>query len=257
MNIGLIGDIDGGRIGFRTGPAGLNRNRKTVVLVHGAGGNSENFQLLLPLLDREVNAVALDLPGHGQTPGPARSTAGEYARWVDRVLDLWNLSPVLAGHSMGGAVAIELALMRPGGLAGLVLLGSGAWIDVNPALFDGLENDFSGIVEKLNRWCHAKSVDPLILERNLSRWRQNEPATLMSDFQASQFDRREDVGRIDCPTLVVHGDRDKMVPLRNAEYARDHIPGARMRVFAETGHMLAEEQPEGLAEILIGFVRNL
>ncbi|MBW1714198.1 MAG: alpha/beta fold hydrolase, partial [Deltaproteobacteria bacterium] len=131
------------KIGYLTGAQGLIAARPTIVFIHGAGSSALAWQGLLSALGRKFNALALDLPGHRQTPGPPRRTAAAYAAWLKSALDQlraeFEPDPcLLAGHSMGGAIAQSFELAHPGDLAGLVLIGTGAKLPVNPKILKGV-----------------------------------------------------------------------------------------------------------------------
>jgi pimeloyl-ACP methyl ester carboxylesterase len=107
-----------------------------LVLVHGAGGTHRHWpEELRALPGRRV--LALDLPGHGGSPGPSLSSIGAYARSVLAALDALEIpSAVLAGHSMGGAIALTLALEAPSRVAGLALVATGAKLRVSKFVLD-------------------------------------------------------------------------------------------------------------------------
>ena len=104
-----------------------------LVLVHGAGGT----HLLWPAALRrlaETSVYALDLPGHGRSEGSAQPRIDRYAEAVDDFLQTIGLhQAVIAGHSMGGAVALQLGLDYPGRIAGLVLIATGPRLPVAPS----------------------------------------------------------------------------------------------------------------------------
>ena len=117
-----------------------------LVFVHGAGGSHLNWPPQLRRL-AGANTYALDLPGHGQSEGQGRTSISAYADFVAAFLETLGLEKVtLVGHSMGGATALDLALRYPEGLAGLVLVGSGARLRVAPAILDGIRQDFQAAV---------------------------------------------------------------------------------------------------------------
>jgi pimeloyl-ACP methyl ester carboxylesterase len=228
--------------------SGTNPIGPPLVLVHGAGGDLMHWPTdLRRLPGRRVFAV--DLPGHGKTGGTTLGDIASYAEAVNAWADGLGLRRfVLAGHSMGGAIALELALRRPARLAGLILLSTGPRLRVAPQILAGIQNDFEGTVELLVRWMYGEGTDPNLLRLGARRLREIRPEVLHADFAACDaFDRREDVGRIETSTLVVCGDADVMTPLKSSQFLHNQIVGSELVVIAGAGHMAALQQPRVVA----------
>ena len=260
MSITLSQTINGQPIGFETGPRGIEPGRPTLVLVHGSGGSRLSWRLQLPALDNDLNVVALELPGHGQTPGPFLTSVADCAAWVAQVLSAWNLpqAPVLAGHSLGGAIAVEAGLTRPDLLGGLILVGTGAHLPVNPALIDGLTQNFQETIPLVMKWAFSKTVDPKLKDEAIQLMLQLDPAVLINDFVAcDRFDRRADLGRITLPTLIVCGRQEKMTPPPLSEELLAGIKGSRLEFIDNAGHEVMEEQPETFNRVVADFVKSL
>ena len=190
-------------VGYAVGPKGIRTDSRTVVLIHGAGGSKDVWAGQLAGLDNGLNVVALDLPGHGQTPGPPPQSIGEMADFTTEVLEAWNLPRplVLGGQSMGAAVALELALTRPELVDGLVIIGSGASLPVNPALFDGLAADFEGTVGVVIKWAVDKSAPESVRDACVLGMIDAGVDAVTAGFRAcAAFDRRKDVSGLNKPT---------------------------------------------------------
>jgi pimeloyl-ACP methyl ester carboxylesterase len=247
-------------IGRRQGAQGARPGRPTLVFLHGAGGSSQSWQGLLSALGRRVNALALDLPGHGQTPGPGLTSVAAYADWLAQALDFLgpDLGPViLAGHSMGGAIAQAYALARPGRLAGLALLGTGARLPVNPKILGGLLADFERTVGLVIKWCFFID-NPRLREESLTLMKAAGPATLHGDFRAcSTFDLTADLPRLSLPTLVLTGQEDKMTTPAMAQELAGLIPGARLSLIPQAGHLVMLEQPQPVIATVGEFTAGL
>ena len=120
-------------VGYKTGEKGISPDRPTLVLIHGAGGSSQTFLHQLRRLDRTMNVVAVELPGHGNTPGPGRDTISGHAAWMEEILSSFPIeSFFLGGHSMGGAICQELALRSSLPLKGIILISTGEELHVSP-----------------------------------------------------------------------------------------------------------------------------
>jgi len=228
-----------------------------LVLLHGAGGSR---LLWPPQLRRLPGAMVytLDLPGHGRSGGQACDTVTSYAEAIVAFLDEVGIArAVIAGHSMGGAIALTLALDFPDRVAGLVLVASGARLRVAPAVLDGLHADFAGAVELLNRLTWSPGISPALVERGRQALLEAGLAVLLSDLTAcDRFDVMERLGGIAAPTLVVAGSADVLTPLKYARFLAEHIPAARCEVVEDAGHMLMLERPAEVTRAVRGFLGN-
>ena len=115
---------------------GADPGSPPLLLIHGAGGSRLHWP---PGIRRLTGwrVLAIDLPGHGDSPGPGERSIEAYTGCVLEWLDEYGVERVIpAGHSMGGAIALTLALQAPDRLAGMVLVGSGARLRVAPSILE-------------------------------------------------------------------------------------------------------------------------
>ena len=250
------------KIGYLTGSQGLDPKRPTVVFIHGAGGSAWSWMGLLSAVGRKVNTLALDLPGHGESPDQACDSIEGYAEWLAQALEELKTQLgldrfILAGHSMGGAVSQVFDLTFPGKAAGLVLIGTGATLPVNPQLLEGLLNDFDNTVALVNKWCFF--VDNKALkEESLKLMKLAGPETLYADFKAcSRYSTTETVGQIDKPALIIVGEADKMTPVEMAEFLNVKIKGSSLEIIPGTGHMVMVEKPHPVIDLITGFAEKV
>lgn len=249
--------VDGQPLVYRLSQNDVTGRRPPLVLVHGAGGTHMHWPAALRRLP-EHPVYALDLPGHGKSPGPGRDTIAAYRDLVYGFFQALGLqAAVLAGHSMGGAIAQDFALHYPQRLHGLVLVGTGARLRVAPAILDGIRADFPATVRAIADGVHAPTVPDQIKRLYVQRLLEVDPTVLYGDFYAcDRFDLRADVGRIETPALVVCGALDTMTPPRFSEYLAQTLPNARLRMIPQAGHMVALEAPEAVAAAVVEFLRQ-
>jgi pimeloyl-ACP methyl ester carboxylesterase len=219
-----------------------------LVLVHGAGGSAELWQPQLDGLGDAAHLVAPDLPGHGPLGGPGGPSIAAYAEWLEAFLDaLGTGRVVLAGHSMGGAVAQTLALARSERLAGLILVGTGARLRVLVRILELLrERPVEGLslIRELSYAAGTPRERVAVADRVL---REGAPLVTLGDLLAcDRFDVRERLGDIRIPTLVVTGAEDRLTPLKYGRFLASAIPGARLVEVAGAGHFPQLEQPEAV-----------
>lgn len=233
-------------------------NLPSLLCLHGSGGRAREFGPLLRGLAGRCNPAALDLPGHGDTPGPGCQRVEDYAAWLAAYLEAGAVRPVLLGHSLGGAIGLTLALQRPELLRGLILEGSGARLRVMPAILEGLAQDFASTVKLVASAVMAPEAPQDLkakFEQDLGR---TSPQVILGDFTAcDRFDLMERLGQVALPCLVLVGDQDRLTPLKYGRFLAEGIPGANLLVIEGAGHMLHWEKPEQTGQIVASFLAQL
>lgn len=228
-----------------------------LALIHGAGGDHLYWPPeIRRLAGRRVYAI--DLPGHGKSRGRGEQSIQDYAGKVREWLGATgHRRAVLGGHSMGGAIALSLALDYPDCAAGLALIGSGACLRVNPALLEMLADPekYSQAVEAIIRWSFSPQAPTRLVQLAASRMAQTAPGVLYQDLVAcNNFDVSERLAEIHLPTLVICGSADKMTPLRLSSQLTAGIPEAQLETIPEAGHMVMLEQPQAVAAAMAKFL---
>jgi pimeloyl-ACP methyl ester carboxylesterase len=245
----------------------MQTNPPTPVFIHGAGSNAgfwHEQQTAFP------GAHFLTLPGHfdphtREVAGEGMSTIEEYASWVENYVREARLDRVvLNGHSMGGAIALTLALRKPNWLCGLVLTGTGARLRVDPQLLELLRGDYSAAIDFIIAHSFANSNEPPTYaqkarlngtRRQLERTPQS---VTLADYEAcDRFDVMARLGEIAVPSLSIVGALDEMTPPGYSEYLAARIPGAWLVVVGDVGHMLPLEQSRRYNAALAEFVSSL
>ncbi|MEK6711453.1 MAG: alpha/beta fold hydrolase [Nitrospinota bacterium] len=231
-----------------------------LVFLHGAGGTREVWARLGHGLSRKGRRVlALDLPGHGRSGGPGCRSIEEYAAWVLRFLGAQGLRrPVLAGHSMGGAVALACALSSAEALGGLILLGTGARLRVLDSILQGLRADFARAVDAIVGYSFAPGAPPALAEETRRELLACPPGVAEGDLRACDaFDVMDRLGEVTLPTLVLCGESDALTPSKYSRFLAGRIPGARLAIVEKAGHMLMLERPAQVGEAIAAFLDSL
>jgi pimeloyl-ACP methyl ester carboxylesterase len=251
-----------------------------IVFVHGLSGSWQNWLEQLPVLADEHRVLALDLPGFGYSPMPREeiSIAG-YARVLDRLLDALDISAAaVVGNSMGGFVGAELAIAYPQRVERLVLVSAAGLSTHNdprtvrsiPAL-----RRAQRLLAMGTAWFASKS-DVVARRPRLREATMNlvvrHPGRLPAALAAEQlrgagkpgfipalealigYEVRERLPEIACPTLIVWGDRDQLINVRDADVFEELIPDSRKVIFEDTGHMAMLERPEAFNGLLREFL---
>jgi len=242
--------------GYRSGEKGILPERPTLILLHGAGSSSQTFLHQVRALDRSLNILALDLPGHGNTPGPGLDTISAYAHWVEQALSLSTIpSFFLGGHSMGGAICQELAWRSSLPLKGLILISTGEELNVSPKILEGLLTEPDQTLMLINQWCFPKDTDPLLIQQSVALLKQTPIPVIVNDFIAcNRFDRSENISTLTLPALIIVGEEDKMTPPAFSQSLNKKIFSSRLVVVPGAGHLVMLEKPREVNQAIEAFV---
>lgn len=223
-----------------------DEGKDSLVFIHGAGGNYAAWYPQRNYFNRDFNLFIMELPGHGAAHGEGAEAIRSYALWVRGALDeLKVISPFVIGHSMGGAIAMDLALRFPTLPKGLVLVGTGAKLRVDTRILSRIKEDFPRAVEFICQIAFTKDASPKVRSAGMAEMMKNSPDILYGDFTAcDRFDIMEEVQEIANPTLVICGDQDVLTPAHYSRYLAEKIPGARLEIIEQAGHMVMLERPE-------------
>ncbi len=253
-----------------------------IAFIHGLSGRWPNWLEQLGALSGRHRVIAMDLPGFGHSPMPARPISmGLYAETVAGLLDeLGAERAVLVGNSMGGLVASELAIAQPERVERLILVSS-AGISTQRELtaamkftaMSGLDRALAGGAgviaarsDAIARHRRLRDTGLSLLVRHPSRLapafaseliRGAGKPGLLGALESMLADEvRSRLGQIGCPTLIVWGERDRLLPVRDAEVFARLIPDARLVIFEDTGHMAMLERPAAFNALLEDFVAS-
>ena len=246
-----------------------------IVFVHGLGGNWQNWLECLPRAAQERRAIALDLPGFGNSPMPEEEISiSFYAQFLDAFLDELGVgSAVIVGNSMGGFIGAELAINFPSRVERLVL-GSAAGISSTTRARRPTMTMFrvSGVVSSM---ALARSRDVVARPRlrhlilsSVIRHPSRLPADLLLEIMPGsnapafmpaldallEYDFTDRLPEIGCSTLLIWGNEDMIVPVADADEFERRIPRSRKVIFDETGHVPMLERPSSFNHCLMEFV---
>lgn len=252
-------------IGFRAGSKAFVADRPTLVMIHGAGGSSQNWQNQIRAakspsagLGASVNALALDLPGHGNTAGPGCADVDAYAAWLREVLKTaFDDPPFVMGHSMGGAIVQKIALSDPDLMKAIILVGTGPRLQVAPVFLEGLQKDFETIVDTLMGFAYAANADTRLIQEGIKLMKEAGPEVAYGDFYAcDRFDVRDRIAAIDLPCLILCGSEDRLTPPSLSRKLHEGIRVSKMEVIPDAGHMVMIEKFQMFNDHVLHFILN-
>jgi len=233
--------------------------RPSLVLIHGAGGSHLSWPADLRRL-AGWDVLAIDLPGHGRSTGFSQQSIQRYADQLVNFLAEVNIhQAILAGHSMGGAIAIQTTLDTPGLVAGLGLVSTGAFLGVQPALLETFSNPLAmpQALEEFRRLAFSPETPPGLVEQRMNILQQGRSNVLAGDWQAcAAFDQRDQIERITCPAWVVVGADDHLTPLPYAHFLAAQLGNVKLTVIPHAGHMVIVEKPGELVEGMREFLES-
>ncbi|MDY6796646.1 MAG: alpha/beta hydrolase [Actinomycetota bacterium] len=249
--------VDG--VAFITGRWPLDPDLPTVVFIHGSGGSNILWRAQAEALAPEMNAIALDLPGHGASEGGGMGRVADYAAAIDAFVASLSVSqPVICGLSIGGAIVLQLLLDAPEKYKAGIIVNSGARLRVMPLIFETLEKDFEGFINASYSFSISEKTDPERVKPLVDSMAQCPPAVTRNDFTACDtFDVMERIAEIDAPVLVIASADDKMTPVKYGEFMADRIPNSSMVKIEDAGHLSPMEKPAEVTRAISEFVLPL
>jgi pimeloyl-ACP methyl ester carboxylesterase len=236
-----------------------------VVLLHATLHDRHDFDAIVPDLQRDHRVIALDWPGHGDSPAPSQPpTAALFADVLADVVAALDLPPAaFVGNSVGGFAAARLAITDPQRVSRLVLVNTGGFV-ANPVvrLFCrvlGTPSVMKRVLPASIR-SYMKATtdnDHAVQERALARARTRDgvvlTAGLWRSFAAPEHNLLPRADRITAPCLVVWGSKDTVALMRFGRATAAAIPGSRLEVLP-TGHVVFSSDPTGFMAIAAPFL---
>ncbi len=249
-----------------------------VLLVHGVGASIDHWALTIPVLSQKRRVIALDLPGFGFSAKPVdRAYDPEtYVAILTAFLDRLEIARVvLMGHSMGGAVCSEFTLAHSNRVSNLVLVDAAGMTRAPTRLLDYLVERFERRIDPKKIVLPPRVVRALMkivfytpvpfASRNMERllaiqrepdWPQRVVCFVRAVSGTAKSRVRERLQEFKTPTLIVWGEKDRVLPLRHGRMLSAGILDSRLVVFPKTGHVPMIEKPEEFCRTIEEFLER-
>ncbi len=258
--------VQGKRVHAATGGQEFAPDLPAVIFVHGGGLDHTVWALQTRYFAHRGRAVlAVDLPGHGRSDGPALASIEAMADWVVDLMDAAGLEQAaLVGHSMGGLIVLDCAGRHGARVRALAIIGAAAAIPLHPELLAAAKANDHAAFDSIVIWGHSPAArlgggqapglwmtgaGTRLMERSA-------PGVLHGDFVAcdSYAGGHAAAARVTCPVRLVLGELDRLTPAARGKALADEFHAADVIILNGCGHMVMAEQPDAVLDALIDFV---
>lgn len=240
----------------------IDPTKPSVMFIHGAGFDHSVWTLFARHFSRHNwNVLAIDLPGHGRSSGETLSSIEAMANWIIDVLDHLSIENVsLVGHSMGSLITLETAARLQTRATKVVLIGSIAPMPVSDPILDATANKPGAAHAMLTSFSFSKqnlmggNPNPgmWMVSDSMRRYEDEIQAALDLDMRACNAYRNglEAAKEITAESLMIHGDADRLTPLRATKTLQTTLNNARISIVPGAGHSLMVEDPNHVLDQL-------
>ena len=238
----------------------IDKKKPTIVLMHGSGLTHIVWSLHEQFyLSQGFNVLSVDLPGHGNSEGPSLKSIEEISNWIKSLMLKADISKVIIiGHSQGCLVGIDFASRYPELIEKLVLVAGSYRMPVNQDLIDLAEAGDERAVLLMMKWGYEGSKafiggNPVKKIINSAREIRE---VLAVDLKAcnNYKNGEESLKKIDCPTLCIFGDLDKMVPVKIGLKMSEQIKNSETKIISDCGHMIVFEKAFEMRKLVKEFI---
>ena len=231
-----------------TGGMDFDKEKPSILLMHGSGLTHIVWSLHEQFYASQgFNILSVDLPGHGNSEGPSLKSIEEISDWVKSLMNVLDIKKIIIiGHSQGCLVGIDFASRYPNLINDLVLVAGSYKMPVNQDLIDYAEAGDEKVILLMMKWGYEGSKafiggNPVKKIINSSREIRE---VLAVDLNACNNYKggKESLEKINCPTLCIFGDLDKMVPLEVGNKMASMIKNSEKKIINNCGHMIIFEK---------------
>ena len=238
----------------------FDKEKPTILLMHGSGLTHIVWSLHEQFYATQgYNVLSVDLPGHGNSEGPSLKSIEEISDWIKSLMNVFDIKKlIIIGHSQGSLVGIDFAARYPDLINSLVLVAGSYKMPVNQDLINYAEAGDEKAVLLMMKWGYEGSKafiggNPVKKIINSSREIRE---VLAVDLNACNNYKsgKESLEKINCSTLCIFGNLDKMVPLEVGSKMSSMIKNAEKKIIKNCGHMIIFEKAFEMRQIVKEFL---
>ena len=245
-----------------TGGMDFDEEKSSILLMHGSGLTHIVWSLHEQFYASQgFNILSVDLPGHGNSEGPSLKSIEEISDWVKSLMNVLDIKKIIIiGHSQGCLVGIDFASRYSNLINDLVLVAGSYKMPVNQDLIDYAEAGDEKVILLMMKWGYEGSKafiggNPVKKIINSSREIRE---VLAVDLNACNNYKsgKESLEKINCPTLCIFGDLDKMVPLEVGNKMASMIKNSEKKIINNCGHMIIFEKAFEMRKLVKEFIKK-
>ena len=240
----------------------VDKKKSTILLMHGSGLTHIVWSLHEQFYASQgFNVLSVDLPGHGNSEGPSLKSIEKISDWIKSLMLKINIEKIIiVGHSQGGLVGIDFASRYPELIEKIVLVANSYKMPVNQDLIDLAEAGDEKAVLLMMKWGYEGSKafiggNPVKKIVNSAR---DIREVLAVDLNAcNNYKNGENaIKKINCPTLCIFGDLDKMVPIKVGLKMSEQITNSETKIISDCGHMIIFEKAFEMRKLVKEFINK-
>ncbi len=232
---------------------------ESIIFLHGSAWNTRMWYRQSDSLRSSMEVMLVDLPGHGNSPGDGCDSVEEYRDEVYEAIKGLDVGCCyVAGHSLGGAIAMSLALSYPEVVKGVVLIGTGARLKVLPQILEGVKENKENTINKIIALAFSKKASSALRKDGFDEMMKCNAEVIYKDFNAcDRFDIMDSIRSLKTPALIMCGTEDSLTPPKYSRYLNEALPGSGLLLIDDAGHMVMMEKPEEVNRAIEKFVETL
>ena len=243
-----------------TGGMQFDGKKPSIILIHGSGLSHIVWSLHEQFYaSHGFNVLSVDLPGHGNSDGPALKSIQEISDWIKLIMQTIKISKIIIiGHSQGCLVGIDFASRYPNLLSSLVLVAGSYKLPVNQDLIDLAEAGDDKAILLMMKWGYEGSkafIGGNPVKKIINSTREIREILAVDLNACNNYKSgKESLEKINCPTLCIFGDLDKMVPLEVGNKMATMIKNSEKKIIKNCGHMIIFEKAFEMRKLVKEFL---